>query len=144
MVSLSAAQHRNLIAVAEAALPAGRYLPAAGEATVAKVEQFLVDLPISLQRGVSALLRGLDASAWLTERRPFARLSLASRLKLLDSWRTADPIRRLLLRALVSPLKMAHFDNPALYRELGCVYETVRGREARPAYVRERTHQLDG
>jgi len=143
-VTLSAAQHRNLIAVAEAALPAGRYLPAAGEATVAKVEQFLVDLPVSLQRGVSGLLHGLDATAWLTGRKPFAKLSVARRLQMLDSWRTADPIRRLLLRALVSPLKMAHFDDPALYRQLGCVYDTVRGREVKPAYLRDRTHALDG
>lgn len=143
-MSLSATHHRNLVAVAEAALPAGRYLPAAGEVTVTKVERFLGELPVSLQRGVSGLLRGLDAAAWLTQRRPFAELSLPRRLKLLDGWRTADPIRRLLLRALVSPLKMAHFDDPALYRRLGCVYETVRGREARPAYLRERVHRLDG
>jgi hypothetical protein len=140
---LAAGQHRNLVAVAEAALPAGRYLPAAGEATVAKVEQFLVDLPDALRRGVGALLHGLDAAAWLTARRPFAKLPIARRLALLDGWRTADPVRRLLLRALVSPLKMAHFDDPALYRQLGCVYDTVRGREVRPAYIRDRTHQLD-
>ena len=144
MAPLAAVQRRNLVAVAEAALPAGRYLPAAGEATVQKVEQFLGQLPDSLRRGVGGLLRSLDAAAWLTGRRPFARLSTAARLKLLDSWRTADPIRRLLLRALVSPLKMAHFDDPALYGRLGCVYDTVRGREVKPAYLRDRTHQLDG
>jgi choline dehydrogenase-like flavoprotein len=141
--SLAAAQHRTLVAVAEAALPAGRYLPAAGEATVARVEQFLGELPDALRRGVSALLRGLDAGAWLSHRKPFARLPVPRRLAMLDSWRTSDPIRRLLLRALVSPLKMAHFDDPALYRQLGCVYEATRGREVRPAYVRQRTHQLD-
>jgi choline dehydrogenase-like flavoprotein len=143
-VSLSPAQHRTLTAVAEAALPAGRFLPAAGEATARKVEQFLGELPLALQRGVRGLLHGLDGAAYLAERRSFARLSLARRLAILDGWRTSDPIRRLLLRMLVSPLKMAHFDDPALYRQLGCVYEAERGREARPAYLRERTHQLDG
>jgi hypothetical protein len=141
---LAAVHHRNLVAVAEAALPAGRYLPAAGESTVAKVEQFLGELPDALRRGVGGLLRSLDAASWLSERRPFARLPIARRLQLLDSWRTADPIRRLLLRVLVSPLKMAHFDDPALYHQLGCVYEATRGRETRPAYLRDRTHQLDG
>ncbi|HEX3763480.1 MAG TPA: hypothetical protein VHW23_32515, partial [Kofleriaceae bacterium] len=101
---LAAVQRRNLVAVAEAVLPAGRYIPAGGESTVQKVEQFLSELPDSLRRGVGGLLRSLDAAAWLTERRPFARLSIDRRLKLLDGWRTADPIRRLLLRALVSPL----------------------------------------
>ncbi|HEX7836011.1 MAG TPA: GMC family oxidoreductase [Kofleriaceae bacterium] len=143
-MALAKAQHRNLMAVAEAALPAGRFIPAAGEATVTKVEQFLGELPISIRRAVGGLLRGLDGAAWLAERRPFAKLPIDKRLAILDGWRTGDPIRRLLLRALVSPLKMAHFDDPALYRQLGCVYETTRGREARPAYLRERTHQLDG
>ncbi|HEY0481538.1 MAG TPA: GMC family oxidoreductase [Kofleriaceae bacterium] len=143
-MALATAQHRNLVAVAEAALPAGEFIPAAGEATVAKVEQFLGELPVSVRRAVNALLRGLDAAAWLAQRRPFAKLSIARRLEILDSWRTGDPIRRLLLRALVSPLKLAHFDDPALYRRLGCVYEVERGRDARPAYLRDRVHTLDG
>jgi len=133
-----------LVAVAETALPAGRLIPAAGEATVDKVEQFLHQMPSPLQRGAAGLLHGLDGAAWLKERRPFAKLSPEKRLALLEGWRTGDAIRRLLLRALVSPLKMAHFDDPKLYQQLGCVYEATRVREAKPAYLRERVHQLDG
>jgi choline dehydrogenase-like flavoprotein len=142
-VGLSRAQHETLVAVAEAALPAGRFIPAAGEATVEKVEQFLAQLPATLQRGVGALLRGLDASSWFHTRRTFARATAAQRLAVLDGWRTGDPIRRLLLRVLVSPLKMAHFDDPKLYQQLGCVYEQLRVRETRPAYMRQRVHTLD-
>src|SRR5258708_5337517 len=105
-VGLSPAQHRTLAAVAEAALPAGRFVPAAGESTVNKVEQFLGELPLALQRGVAGLLHALDGSAWLSGRRSFAQLPIARRLAMLDGWRTSDPVRRLLLRALVSPLKM--------------------------------------
>ena len=141
---LSPAQRRTLVAVAETALPAGRFLPSAGEATVHKVEQLLDKLPSPLQRGIGGLLHGLDAMAWLGERRPFARVGADRRLAMLESWRTADPIRRLMLRALVGPLKMAHFDDPALYRQLGCVYESARVREAKPAYMRDRVHKLDG
>jgi choline dehydrogenase-like flavoprotein len=141
---LSQAQHRTLVAVAETSLPAGRFIPGAGEATVDKVEQFLDTLPSPLQRGMGGLLRGLDGAAWLGERRPFVKLSAEKRLALLNSWRAADPFRRLMLRALVSPLKMAHFDDPKLYQQLGCVYETARVRETKPAYMRERVHQLDG
>jgi len=88
---LSSVQHRTLIAVAEAALPAGRFLPAAGEATVGKVEAFLDRLPSPLQRGVGGLLRALDARSWLGERRPFARATIAHRLPMLDRWRRSDP-----------------------------------------------------
>src|SRR5207248_6024569 len=55
---------------------------------------------------------------------------------------------RLALRALVTPLKIAHFDDPALYRRLGCVYETTLPKaEQKPSYMTERVHAgpaLDG
>ena len=143
---LSPQQHRTLVAVAEAVLPAGRFIPAAGEATVAKVEHFASTLPGAVQSGLSGLLRGLDAVAWLRGRRSFASTSAAGRLALLERWRKGDPLRRLLLRALVTPLKLAHFDDPALYNRLGCVYEsTIAAAEAKPAYMRDRVHaQLGG
>jgi choline dehydrogenase-like flavoprotein len=138
---LSPKQHDTLVAVAETALPKGRFIPSAGEATVGKVEQLVDRLPSPLQRGLGGVLGALDATSWISERRTFARVSPAKRLALLETWRHADPIRRLMLRALVSPLKMAHFDDPQLYKQLGCVYdlEKVRG-EAKPAYMRDRVH----
>ena len=143
MPSLTPQQRSTLVAVAETALPAGRYLPAAGEKTVDKVEHFVDTLPSPLQRGLGGLLRGLDAQAWLSERRPFARLAPERRLALLDRWRQGDPIRRLMLRAIVSPLKIAHFDDPGLYKQLGCVYETHVKPEPKPAYMRDRVHRGD-
>ncbi len=146
MSQLSPQQHRTLVAVAEAVLPAGRFIPAAGEATVSKVERFASTLPESLQSALAGLLRGVDALAWIHERRSFARATPEQRLALLERWRTGHPLRRLLLRALVSPLKMAHFDDPDLYRQLGCVYEAAKvAGEAKPAYMRDRVHaELDG
>jgi len=141
MGKLSSHQHDTLVAVAETAFPAGTYLPAAGAATVDKVERFLDRLPSPLQRGMGGLLGGIDASSWLTERKSFARLAPAKRLALLERWRTGDPVRRLMLRALISPLKIAHFDDPTLYKKLGCVYDTTLPKaEAKPAYMRDRVH----
>ncbi|MEO8705959.1 MAG: GMC family oxidoreductase [Kofleriaceae bacterium] len=145
MSQLSPSQHRTLVALAETALPAGRFIPAATEATAKKVEQFASTLPGPIQRGLDGLLRGLDVQSWLTARRPFAGASNAKRLEILEGWRRGDPVRRLMLRALVSPLKIAHFDDPALYKQLGCVYEapTVKP-EAKPAYMRDRVHTDPG
>jgi choline dehydrogenase-like flavoprotein len=140
---LSAAQHRTLVAIAAAVLPQGRFLPAAGEPTVARVELLLATLPTALRRGVGAVLTGLDAAAWIGERRSFAGLPAARQLALLERWRTGDPVRRLLIRALLTPLKVAHFDDPALYRQLGCVYQATTVREAKPAYLRDRVHTVD-
>ena len=126
-------------------MPAGKYLPAAGAQTVDKVDGFVDKLPSPLMRGLGGLLRALDAASWLSERRSFARLSPAKRLAMLDGWRQGGAIRRLMLRALVSPLKLAHFDDPGLYKKLGCVYDTSVRAEAKPAYMRDRVHaKLDG
>ncbi|HEY0249921.1 MAG TPA: GMC family oxidoreductase N-terminal domain-containing protein, partial [Kofleriaceae bacterium] len=136
----------TLVAIAETALPAGRFIPAAGEATVQKVEHFISRLPPPVQTGISALVRAIDATAWVKHRGSFAKLSYEKRLAVLESFRQGDIVRRLMLRALVSPMKLAHFDDPGLYKQLGCVYEAqkVRG-ETKPAYMRDRVHaSLDG
>ena len=137
---------QTLLAIAETAIPAGRHIPAAGEATVEKVERFLHTLPPAVQRGVGAMVTAIDAAAYVRHRTAFAKLSSERRLALLESFRTGDVVRRLMLRALVSPLKIAHFDDPALYKQLGCVYEAERVRpETKPAYMRDRVHgELDG
>ncbi len=141
MARLTPKQHQTLVAVAEAALPAGAFLPSAGKATVDKFEQFADTLPSPVTKGFGGLLAGLEASAYLHERRSFSRLVPEKRLSLLERWRHADPLRRLAVRALITPLKMAHFDDPALYKRLGCVYSPEKVRpEAKPAYMRDRVH----
>lgn len=144
MPELSPHQRETLVAVAQTALPAGRYLPAANADTVHKVERFVAKLPSQLSFGLKGLLRALDAASWLGERRPFVRVKPEKRLDVLESWRSGDPVRRLMLRALLTPLKMAHFDDPKLYKQLGCVYELHKIRtEAKPAYMRDRVHPGD-
>jgi choline dehydrogenase-like flavoprotein len=146
MARLSRKQHATMVAIAEAALPGGAFLPAAGATTVDKFEQFADKLPSAVTKGFGGVLAGLEASAWLYERRSFTRLSPEKRLSILERWRHADPIRRLMLRAVITPLKMAHFDDPSLYQKLGCVYSPEKVRpEPKPAYMRDRVHaSLDG
>ena len=132
--------HRTLVALAEAALPAGRVFPAAGEKAARKVEDFLATGEI-LGRGYAGLLRALDAHALVRHRRLFADLDPAARLALLDRWREGGYARRGWLRGLVTPLKVAHFDDPAFYQHIGCVYQFDRPRlEVKPAWWRERCH----
>ncbi len=140
MPTLSARETASLIAVAEAAIPAGRFVPAAGAATVDKVVEFLAHTP-ALLGGYRALLAGLDGAAWLHHRRPLTRLTPEARVALLQRWRRAGLGRRTAVRALVTPLKVAHFDDPALYRALGCAYQfEAPAGEARSAYLRQRVH----
>lgn len=140
MAVFSERERATLVAIAEAALPAGRVFPAAGPRTVARVEHFLDGLPAPAATAYRGLVRLFDGLAWVHHRRGLAALAAAERVALLDRWRDADVARRSALRALMTPLKVAHFDDPEFYAQLGCVYRFETRREARPAWFRERVH----
>ncbi|HUH06099.1 MAG TPA: GMC family oxidoreductase [Kofleriaceae bacterium] len=138
---LSQRERALLLAIAEAALPAGEIFPAAGPEVVDRVDKFLAALPASLQTGYRALLSSVGAAALLTRLRPLARLPVADRLAVLHAWRTGSVSRRLAMRALMAPIKVAHFDNPSFFQAIGCVYEFERpAPEKKPRYMTERAH----
>ena len=131
---------KTAVALAEAALPAGRFIDAGGERTVVMIDRFLAGDPM-MATGYIAMLRALDGAALVRNRRLFADLDLERRLQLLESWRTGGWNRRNWLRALMAPMKMLHFGDRQLYQHLGCVYEFDKPRpEAKAAYMRERVH----
>lgn len=145
---LSERQRRTLIAIAEATMPAGKIFPGAGAATVEKIELFLGQLHGMAGTAAGALLAALDADALLHHRRSLAAIEPAQRLAILERWRRGGIARRGAIRALVTPLKMAHFDDPDFYKHLGCVYDREKVRlEAKPSWWKERVHaagDLDG
>ena len=142
--SLTKRERQILTALAEVTLPGGRILPAAGPATIRRVEAILATFPTHLQRAYKAMLLGLESYALVARRRRFTQLSAADRRALVEGWLRGGVARRLSARGLLAPLKIAHFDNPSLYREIGCVYEFEPSRgEARPRYMRERVHGPD-
>src|SRR5215831_3096475 len=118
---LSEGERRTLAALAEAVLPPGRRFPGADARTVGRMEGYVALLGDTMQTTVRALLRMIDASAYARHLRPFERLSIERRTQLLESWRKGNYLRRTALRALTMPLKIAHFDDPAFYRAIGCV-----------------------
>jgi choline dehydrogenase-like flavoprotein len=133
-----------LLQVARAALPAGRVFPAAGPEVVSRVEGFLAGLPPYLLRAYRGLLTALDNAALLRHRRRFGNLAPARQLALLDDWHQGGVARRLGVRLLLAPLKVAHFDHPDFYRSIGCVYEfEAPTPERKPRYFTERVHGPD-
>ena len=131
----------NLLAIAEAALPAGSVFPAADERTVTRLEAMLAEQPAAAQVGYRALIRMIDGSARLTRGRGIAGLAPGPRLAVLEAWRAGGVVRRSALRTLMGPLKVAYFEDPALYRHLGCAYDRLRpAPEPRPAWFRDRVH----
>ncbi len=139
-------ERKILRAVAEAALPEGQRFPAAGDAAVDKLEAGLAELPASAQRAYRAAIWSFDSIARARKLRGLAKLTPARRLELLESWRTGSLPRRLALRGLIAPLKAAHFDDPAMFRQVGCAYQFdvgAPGGEEKPRYMQERVHGAD-
>jgi len=140
---LSAAERESLSKVARAAMPAGRVFPAAGDATVDKVDHFLALAGPTVARGYRALLRGLDVAALLHHRRPLRRLEPAQLDDLLERFRRGDYARRSLLRLLTTPLKVAHYNDPSMYEHVGCRFGALPvSKPERPRWMQERVARL--
>ena len=140
------AHERDALAqVARAAMPAGRTFPAAGTLCVDKVDHFLQLSPKAVAKGYRAMLWALEAAALLHHGRPLAKLSQPKLSSLLERWRGGDYARRTLLRLLTTPLKVAHYNDPAMYAEVGCRYGALPVAQAeRPRYLQERVaHAAD-
>lgn len=130
-----------LWALIEAALPAGAQFRAASPAVADRVASFVASTPPAFSRAYRSLLWAVDASARVRHRRGFAALAVDDRLAVLEAWRRGNVARRTALRVLLSPPKVAHFDDPEFFRALGCVYEFERPKtDERPRWVRERAH----
>src|SRR5262249_43154146 len=87
---LSPGERDTLVAMAEAALPAGKRFPAGDARTVARMESYLGQLGPGAPTMIRGILHAVDASAYTHHLRPFARLDADKRLRLLESWRTGN------------------------------------------------------
>jgi choline dehydrogenase-like flavoprotein len=135
----SAAERGSLQSVAETVMPPSRRFPGAGERTVVRAEGYMGSIGKGAPSALRAILRAIDAAAYARHLRPFARLGPEQRLALLESWRTGGYVRRTALRALLTPLKMAHFDDAEIYRAIGCVYRhEPTGAVETPRWMTER------
>lgn len=142
--SLSARERETLVAIAQAIMPAGKRFPGADVATVARMEGYLAQIGRSGPMAIRAILHAIDATAYARHLRAFSRLPLDKRYRLLESWRTGNYVGRTALRTLVTPLKLAHFDDPTFFQAIGCVYSFASAAPSdRPRHVKERTIRAD-
>jgi choline dehydrogenase-like flavoprotein len=127
---LTQSERSQLELLATTALPAGRLLPGASANTIHRLESFLGELPPAFLAGYRRLLITLDAQSLIQTRTRFAKLPFGRRVEVLEKLENGETTR-LLLRGLLAPLKLAHFDDPSVYKALGCRYgvEPPVGRE---------------
>ena len=110
-----------LRALGESALPAGEVLTSPREGTYRRVERFFDGLAPAVAQGYRTLLWALELGTLASTGSRFSALSVERRLRVLDSWNHSET-KRLPLRGLLIPLKIAHFDDPQVYAAIGCRY----------------------
>jgi hypothetical protein len=114
---------RIATAIIHAMLPAVAPLPAGDAQTVERLRAFFVDLPRAAIRGYSALLWSVEVAAIARCGRPFSRLDRDRAERFLDDAAMGDnKLVRTLLRAVLTPIKYAHFDTKELFSKVGCGY----------------------
>jgi choline dehydrogenase-like flavoprotein len=117
-------------ALARAILPSGKVFPGGNDRTIAAAEHRLSELSGGKLARLDGLCNLLDRAALFSTGRRFANLSSERQERLLQSWEK-NPALRTPLFVLSFLLKQVHFDDPAIYRAMGCVYE--KGGPAEPA-----------
>jgi choline dehydrogenase-like flavoprotein len=137
---LSDRERRLLLAIVEAAMPASGRLEGGGPKTIARFERWLSHIPPSTARGLRTGYLALEASPLPTRGRPFSRLPLEARMEVLAAWEQSHlfPVRAL-LRALLTPLKHAHFDRPEMFAHVGCRYQLEAVRDETPRWLAQVT-----
>ncbi len=78
-----------------------------------------------------AMLWSLETGAALRFGSRFSLLPLGRRLRVLDAMHATEATR-LVVRALLTPLKLGYFDDPAIYSALGCRYSVETPKTEQP------------
>src|SRR5262249_47352637 len=84
--TLSDRERRVFTALAEAAMPAGALLPAAGEQTLAGLEEWLSGVSPHVGRALGASAIALELSTVATHRKTFSSLPIEARMRILAQW----------------------------------------------------------
>ncbi len=139
--SLGEREERIVVALAEAVAPAGHGLPGGGTATLERLRKFMRGNSVDFQVAYRALLWMVELSTVPTKGRPFTRLPREERERFLDAWTDAESqASRQALRAALTPLKYAHFDDATMFEQVGCRYQTERlEHEERPRWLSQVT-----
>ncbi len=137
--SLSQGGRQILLALARAAMPAGPHVRAPDWAVVDRLEAYLASKPAAARTSFEVLARALEQGARLRGGHPFTALAPDRQLQYLESLLAGSYPERQLLRFLLTPLKVAHYDDPALFARVRAIYRTAPVVEAPPRYLQRAT-----
>jgi choline dehydrogenase-like flavoprotein len=133
---------RIALAVARAAIPRGTRFAAADHRTIERTEQLLSGFGRGTVARWAGLLRFFEQAARLSARgRTFSSLDDAEAEALLADWATGDSdvARRTTALALTAPIKIAYYDDPAVYGELGGTFRFPTAAAETPRWMAQVT-----
>ena len=119
--ALSSRSRLIALAVAEAAMPGGGLLQGGGGVTIERLDRFLGGMSHDFLRAFEGALWTVEASTIATRGRSFSTLPIADRSAVLEAWtESGSRHARWLLRAVLTPIKIAHFADASMFAHVGC------------------------
>jgi len=131
------------LALARAAMPPSERIPGAGPRCIGRFEEFLASSDAWIRSFFLNLGRIMDSMVRLRRGRRFAALEQQEREKILCAWTEGSHHLRLITRAVTTPLKVSHFDDPAIHEIFGSRYAPDPVTEDPPRYMSQVCHLPD-
>jgi choline dehydrogenase-like flavoprotein len=131
------------LALAQAAIPPSQRLPGAGDRCIERFEEFLASSDTWIRSFFLNLGRVMDSIVRLRRGRRFAALEQEEREKILSAWTEGSHYLRLISRAITTPLKVSHFDDPEIHEIFGSRYAPDPVTEDLPRHMSQVCHLPD-
>ncbi|MGZ3420046.1 MAG: FAD-dependent oxidoreductase [Polyangiales bacterium] len=131
---LSAHEEKIVAAIAAACMPGTTFLEAGGKGTVERLKRFMRGAIPDFQTSLRALFWMVEGASIPSRGRPFTMLSRDDAESFLDAWANGRThLARSAVRAVLTPIKYAHFQKRELFEHVGCEFEreSVRDEPAR-------------
>jgi choline dehydrogenase-like flavoprotein len=119
--ALGEREQRIVRAIGAALVPEGSVFEPGGEATLQRFERWLHGANAFQMQIVKSLLWAAEIAAVPSTGRVLTALSAERASRFLEDWAASGlHARRVLLRAITSPIKVAHFDDARAFEAVGC------------------------
>jgi choline dehydrogenase-like flavoprotein len=134
--NLSTSTRQVLLALARSAIPAGERLPAAGQPAVDRLDALFKGQPAAYRLAYEGLMQVFEQLARTRFRRGFSGLTAEEQLAFMEAiYERGTFPERQLLRLVLTPLKLCHFDDPKFFEQIECTYRQEQVSEPLPRYM---------
>jgi choline dehydrogenase-like flavoprotein len=123
-LELSEHEQKIVVAISAACMPQTKFLEGGGKGTLERLTRFMRGMPKDFLTSFKALLWTVELASLPTRGSRFSQMPRHDGEAFLDAWANgAVHLQRSVLRAVLTPIKYAHFQEPALFAHVGCKFE---------------------